>query len=476
MSETRAPSRLLAGRYELGPVIGRGGMGTVHRATDRVLHREVAVKLLPAAVALDDPTSVARFEREARAAAGLRHPGVVFVYDAGVDDHQRFIVMELIEGRSLEAVVREDAPLAPERAAAIAGDVADALAAAHAAGIVHRDIKPANVMIGAGDAVKVLDFGIARSEGATTLTVAASVVGTAAYLAPEVAAGRPADSRSDVYALGCVLYAMLTGGPPFRGERIEAVMHQHATAAPRSPRAANARVPAELSALNLAMLEKRPQDRPGSMIELRDRLAALAVPAEPTAATHVLAASAAATAATRVLPVPPLSATRVVRSSTRLAPVLAILGVVVLLAVIIASAGGGGPAGRTAASTGKRPAARAGTTAAAHTQTASTSTPATTPTPTTTTPSLAATASTLASQIASAVQSGSLPPDQAHHLTDQLQHVMEQIAAGHIDGIAAQLADLTNQLHQLTTPAPGPGNGKGKGKGKGNGNSDGNGD
>jgi serine/threonine-protein kinase len=208
--------RTLAGRYELVEVIGRGGMGTVYRASDLVLRRPVAVKLLPGPLADQDPTSVARFEREARAAAALNNPAVVAVYDTGADETTRFIVMELISGDSLEAILRDDGPLDPDRAAGIASRVADALAAAHAAGIVHRDIKPANVMVAEDGSVKVLDFGIARAMDATTVTQNASVLGTAAYMAPERALGKPADERSDIYSLGCVLYALLAGHPPFR--------------------------------------------------------------------------------------------------------------------------------------------------------------------------------------------------------------------------------------------------------------------
>jgi serine/threonine protein kinase len=171
--------RRLSGRYELREIIGRGGMGTVYRATDLVLERTVAVKVLPAALAEEDSRHVARFEREARAAASLAHPSVVAIYDSGEDEATRFIVMECVAGRSLSEVLRDEAPLAPARAARIAARAADALVAAHAAGIVHRDVKPGNVMIQADDAVKVLDFGLARSLGGSALTQTAAVLGTA---------------------------------------------------------------------------------------------------------------------------------------------------------------------------------------------------------------------------------------------------------------------------------------------------------
>ncbi len=181
----------LAGRYRLEEVIGRGGMSTVYRATDRVLQRTVAVKVMSAALAEGDPTHVARFEREARAAASLVHPGIVTVYDTGVDGDQRFIAMEYVDGESLAAIIAREAPLEPRRAAAIAAEAADALDAAHRAGLVHRDVKPGNVMIARDGTVKVLDFGIARIADAATITATASLLGTAAYMAPEHALGQP---------------------------------------------------------------------------------------------------------------------------------------------------------------------------------------------------------------------------------------------------------------------------------------------
>src|SRR6478736_1076747 len=183
--------RTLAERYALGEVAGRGGMGIVYRASDLVLHRTVAVKVLSAALVEDDSTHVARFEREARAAAALAHPSVVAIYDTGADEATRFIVMEWVSGRSLATILRDRGPLEPASAIQIAAAVADALAAAHAAGIVHRDVKPANVMVAEDGAVKVLDFGIARALDATGLTHTSAVLGSAPYMAPEQARGEP---------------------------------------------------------------------------------------------------------------------------------------------------------------------------------------------------------------------------------------------------------------------------------------------
>jgi serine/threonine-protein kinase len=260
--------RTLAGRYELEEVIGRGGMGTVYRARDRVLGREVAVKLLPEALAAADPVRLARFEREARATASLSHRGVVAVYDAGVDDSTRYIVMELVTGRDLAAVMREQAPLEPGRAAEIAAEIAEALAAAHAAGVIHRDVKPANVMIARDGRARLLDFGVARSTGSTQLTQVSSILGTASYMAPEQASGKRADERSDIYSLGCLLYAMLTGRPPFTGDTAAAIAHQQIDRAPSPARKLNPSVPADLDALLLTMLAKEPKSRPASAAEL----------------------------------------------------------------------------------------------------------------------------------------------------------------------------------------------------------------
>lgn len=275
---TDAPGQTLARRYRLGAAIGRGGMGVVYRASDVVLRRVVAVKVLPRELAEQDPARVARFEREARLAASLAHPGVVTVYDMGVDDSLRFIVMEHLSGHDLAEVMRTRAPLAPGEAARIAGSVADAIFAAHAIGIVHRDIKPANVMITDAGEVKVLDFGLARLLAATSITQTTTALGTAAYMSPEQALGGHADERSDIYALGCVLYATLTGRPPFAGESAAAILYQHVSADPTPPCAANPRVAPQLEALVLQMLAKEPEARPQSAAWVSARLAQ--VPAE----------------------------------------------------------------------------------------------------------------------------------------------------------------------------------------------------
>jgi eukaryotic-like serine/threonine-protein kinase len=284
--------RILAGRYRLDEIIGRGGMSTVYRGTDLALDRVVAVKVALDPLAEENPVYVARFKREAHAAAALNHPGIVTVYDAGTDGPTRFIVMEYVRGRSLAQILRDERPLEPARAARIAAAVADALSAAHAAGIVHRDIKPGNVMVADDGAVKVLDFGIARTEDAVTITQTALVLGTAPYMSPEQALGQPADARSDIYSLGCVLYEMLTGEPPFMAEVPAGVMHQHVRVAPRPPVALNPQVPSRLNALVLEMLAKSPDDRPQTAAQVRDRLIEAATGAEALAEAEAAPAAA----------------------------------------------------------------------------------------------------------------------------------------------------------------------------------------
>jgi serine/threonine protein kinase len=223
---------LLAGRYRLVRSLGRGGFSEVWQAEDRVLGRAVAVKVFTGHAG--QPDLVARFHREARTVAGLRHPNVVSVFDAGTDEGVPFVVMELLAGPSLDELLATRGPLPVEVALGYAEQAAAGLAAAHAAGVVHRDIKPANLVLDSDGTLKVVDFGIARlAEASSSLTATGVTFGTPAYLSPEQAAGQPAGPRSDLYALGCVLYALLTGAPPFSGEHPVATAHQHLNAAVR---------------------------------------------------------------------------------------------------------------------------------------------------------------------------------------------------------------------------------------------------
>ncbi|MBX5476814.1 MAG: serine/threonine protein kinase, partial [Clostridia bacterium] len=225
--------RILGGRYEILERVGGGGMAIVYRALDTFLNRPVAVKVLRPQFAADEEL-VARFRREARAAASLSDPRIVSVFDVGQDGDVYYIVMEYVDGSTLKRRIQEEGPFAPDAAAEVAKHILIALEHAHRAGIVHRDVKPQNVILTRDGRVKVTDFGIAQAAGGATLVHTDSILGTAHYLSPEQAKGRPADERSDVYATGIVLYEMLAGRPPFEGDSPLAVAMQHLQAEPPS--------------------------------------------------------------------------------------------------------------------------------------------------------------------------------------------------------------------------------------------------
>ncbi len=224
---------MLGGRYRLDQLLGRGSTAEVWRAFDVRLERPVAVKRLIAG-GVGDPTTAARLEREARTVAGLSHPGIVTVYDTGIEDGMPWLAMELVDGESLADLLAREGRVDPRRAVAVAIQVARALQHAHEAGLVHRDVKPANIMLRADGRAQVVDFGITTGGDDARLTSAGMVVGSAAYLAPEVAAGNPASPASDVYSLSAVLFEMITGEPPFTGSNLPAVLLAHQQQAPPS--------------------------------------------------------------------------------------------------------------------------------------------------------------------------------------------------------------------------------------------------
>ncbi|MEV5157630.1 serine/threonine-protein kinase [Streptomyces sp. NPDC053728] len=255
---------LVAGRYRLISPIGRGGMGEVWRGTDEVLGRAVAVKLLLGDQA--DASSTARFRLEAQTAARLSHPHLVAVFDFGSWEDRFYLVMELVEGRSLGDLLESQERVHPEQVARIAGEAAAGLAAAHRQGIVHRDIKPGNLMLDSDGSVKIGDFGIAQfvDDPSTALTTAGHIVGTSLYLAPERALGRTADSASDMYSLGCVIYHLLVGQPPFRSDTATATLYQHVDTPPVPVRQRGADVSPAFDSYLLGLLAKRPEDRPSA--------------------------------------------------------------------------------------------------------------------------------------------------------------------------------------------------------------------
>jgi eukaryotic-like serine/threonine-protein kinase len=264
----------LGGRYELGELLGHGGMADVRKARDLRLGRTVAVKMLRTDLARD-ATFQARFRREAQSAAALNAPSVVAVYDTGEDELEGvrvpYIVMEYVEGQTLRELLRTGERLMPNRALEITAGVLTALEYSHQQGIIHRDIKPANVMLAKNGDVKVMDFGIARAvaDSGATMTQTANVLGTAQYLSPEQARGETVDARSDVYSAGCLLYELLTGRPPFQGESPVAVAYQHVRENPVPPSTITPDIGPEADAIVMKALTKNPQNRYQSAREMR---------------------------------------------------------------------------------------------------------------------------------------------------------------------------------------------------------------
>jgi eukaryotic-like serine/threonine-protein kinase len=247
-------------------------MAEVYRGLDTTLNRTVAIKVLKPPFASDE-SFVERFRREAQAAARLNHPNVVSVYDTGADNGTNYIVMEYVEGRTLADFISRGGRLAPMKAVEIAEKIADALAAAHAQGVIHRDIKPANIMVTRDGVVKVMDFGIARlTTSKETIEQTAAVLGTAAYLSPEQAQGQPVDARTDVYSLGCVLYEMLTGGAPFTGDTAVAIAYKHVQETPAPPSSKNPELSPALDAVVMRALAKNPANRYQTAADFRDDL------------------------------------------------------------------------------------------------------------------------------------------------------------------------------------------------------------
>ena len=293
MPEFVVTQRVVGDRYRLERLLGGGGMATVWGGRDLRLDRPVAIKVL-SGEALRQPMALERFDREARAVGRLSHPNVVSVYDVGTQDGQPYLVMELVEGPTV-ATLLADGPLPIADVLAMASQVCDGLATAHSAGIIHRDIKPANLIVTAGGVVKICDFGVARlldPSGSMNLTGPATAWGSPNYMAPEQIDGGTIDRRTDLYALGCTMYAMLTGAPPFTGGGTLGVLHQHMTAPPESPRVRRSDVPSHVDALVCELLAKTPDERPPDARAVRARIGAAQADLALASARAVLLRSA----------------------------------------------------------------------------------------------------------------------------------------------------------------------------------------
>ena len=414
-------ARVLGGRYELGASLGAGGMATVWQATDLVLDREVAVKVLREQYAAD-PSFLARFQGEARHAAAVSDPRLVTVFDCGVDAGAPFIVMELVTGRTLRQVLDDARVLPAGEALAVAAEMCAALQVVHAAGLVHRDIKPANVLVTGDGQVKLLDFGIARMAAASGLTQIGTLLGTAQYLSPEQAAGQPAGPQADLYAVGCVLYEMLTGEPPFTADSSAALAYRHVHDVPESPSARRPGLPPQVDGLVLRLLAKDPVARPASAAAARAGLIAVASP--DSARALVAMTEPDGRAPTRALPGPEPAAAPPRRTWPR------------LLTPKVAAAAGAAVALASAALlsvallTSSHPAKRA---SAPHVAAA---------------PKPAAVAGGLVRDVAAGVEAGYLTPQAAQDLFGHLQPLLFQPGGQQPEQVSQQYQQLVQAFDQ----------------------------
>ncbi|MGE5827035.1 MAG: protein kinase domain-containing protein [Micromonosporaceae bacterium] len=431
------PARLLGGRYRLTNMLGQGGMASVWAGVDTRLNRAVAVKILNRGDTAD-AAMLKRLDHEAHTLAGLEHPNIVAVYDLGGDDGVPYVVMELVRGDDLERRLTDGA-LDVAEAVRIATQICAALQAAHDSGVIHRDIKPDNILLTESGLVKVCDFGIARLQRSQQSgpTNSATAIGTAMYMAPEQATGGPVDARSDLYALGCVLYAMLVGQPPFVGNSMR-VLWQHVHEAPAPVGARRPDLPRELDALVSELLAKNPSNRPASARQVRDRLAHLvdspvATGAAQLAASPSAAAHGRATVKPRTMTMPAVvdAGEHPVSPRFRLGPMgisAVAVGVAIVTALVILYL-----------TTAIQP------TASAPSITGSSSLPS----PTVPVTSPVTTTGSLRAVIQSQALAGELDEDAARDLLNRLEDVDRDLARGRVAKAGQKIEELGERLNEL---------------------------
>lgn len=439
---------VVADRYAVGELLGRGGMAEVYLATDRVLDRSVAVKTLGVWLA-SDATFVERFRREALASARVSHPNLVAVFDAGSEGGVHYIVMEHVPGETLADVIRREGLIRPDRAKRIGRNVAAALGVAHAAGIVHRDVKPANVMLTPDGRTKLMDLGIARGIEGESITRASSILGTAGYISPEQARGDPVDHRSDVYSLGCVMYEMLTGRPPFSAGDPVAVAYQHVHEAPALPRSLEPSVPPSLEAVTLRAMEKDPAARFQSAAHMYSALGDRTGPIAPVTATMPLVPVEGKTPLPVVAPTEtvPRRADRPPRRGPVVPILLGIVALVLLGSLAYALFAGEepsalGPPGSPSPSVSSSPSPSPSSSSS------SSSSPSPSPSPAPGDPVQAAVAA-LQAVVTEGVSEGNISENAAEEIQSGLDDALGTFAEGDIEEAVEKLGNLEGMIDEL---------------------------
>ncbi len=452
--------QVLGDRYEVRSAIGRGGMGEVWLGHDRMLDRDVALKVLDIHAVDDHGVAAERFRREATAAAALSHPHVVRVFDAGVSEGIAYLVMELLPGPTIAELVAAEGPLPVDRVVQLAQQAADGLAAVHRAGIVHRDVKPSNLMLDEQGKVRVVDFGIARlaEATATQVTATGTVVGSAAYLSPEQARGGTATPASDQYALGCVLMTMLTGRPPYEAEHPMALLRQHLDAAPPRVRDRRPEVPKAIDRLVDVLLSKDPAQRAAGFVPLLALSGGGTTDVMPTPGAGLPPAPAELPVPTAVLATaPPPGPSQGLRSPRILLVVGAVLLVLLVVALLIAalSAGDDTDPNDAAASESQSATDRPRTT-----DTTTPTTAATTPTtpPTTDQATSAPPASDLGGAldgldeaIRTTLAEGGLDDKTADELLRKVEELRKHVDEDKPDHVVKKLDDLSKKVDDLVS-------------------------